>query len=286
MLRAALVLLALAAVSSSSLTAQSAAPKETPKFDIVSVKPCAPGERGQERGSGVPITSPGRLHLQCYPLSTLISEAYLFFANGQANPLWTIRVPVEGGPGWMKTDRFVIEAKGNVNAAPAMMRGPMLQALLEDRFKLKIRRESREVPIYELVVAKSGAKVTPYTGTDCVPKDHAAWPPVVLPAGQVYCGSKMERNGDRWIRTGVMTLDELVGLGGFDRPIVNRTGITSLVTIRLEYEGLGMISDEPIPPAMIAAYRDQLGLELRPSKGPREFLVIEHAERPAPNGLF
>ena len=64
------------------------------------------------------------------------------------------------------------------------MRGPMLQSILEDRFRLKIRRVSREMPVYELVVGKSGAKVSPYTGTDCVIRDPAVWPPATLPEGQ------------------------------------------------------------------------------------------------------
>jgi len=292
--RALLVAAAMAAlavpVAAGMLAAPRLAPRQTasafPRFDVVSVRPCAPGAAGQARAradgtGGGPITSPGRLYLQCYPLSTMLSEAYLYFADGRAHGLdAVITVRVEGGPDWMKTDRFTIEARTDQNPAPAVMRGPMLQAVLEDRFKLKLHSESREMPIYELVISKTGAKVSPYTGNDCVIRDAAAWPPPTLPTGQRYCGDRSTVDGDRFIRTGVMTLDELVALFAFDRPVVNRTGITAPVSYRYDYpKDAARVGDAP-PASMVKAIRDQLGLDLRPSKGPRRFLVIDHAERP------
>lgn len=259
------------------------------KFDIVSVKPCEPGTPGQSRaqagrGGGSPITSPGRLYLQCYPLSSLITEAYLFFADGRAHSLDSvIGVPVEGGPDWMKTERYLIEAKTEQTPAAAVMRGPMLQAILEDRFKLKIRRVMREVPVYELVAGKSGAKVSPYTGTDCVIQDKALWPPPALPDGQRYCGDRSRINGDFFVREGVMTLDELAGLFNFDRPVVNKTGITAPVSYRVEFAKEDSAGGEAPRASWMNALRNALGLELREGKGPRPVLVIDHVERPAPN---
>jgi bla regulator protein blaR1 len=256
-----------------------------PKFDVVSVKPCEPNAPGQTRGGGgTPITSPGRLYLQCYPLSSLIREAYLFFADGRAHGLSSvINVPVEGGPGWMTSERFLIEAKSDQMVPAAVMRGPMLQAVLEDRFKLKIRRVTRDMPVYELVIAKSGAKVSPYTGTDCVIKDEAAWPPPPLAEGQRYCGDRSKHTSDLFIREGVMTLDELVSLFNFDRPVVNRTGITAPVSYRVEFAREDAAGGEAPRASWISALRNQLGLDLREGKGPREFLVIDHAERPTPD---
>ena len=98
----------------------------------------------------------------------MIPEAYLYFADGRAHALSAeISVGVEGGPDWMKSERYIVEAKTGQTPPAAVMRGPMLQAILEDRFKLKVRRVTREMPVYELVIAKSGAKVSPYTGHDC-----------------------------------------------------------------------------------------------------------------------
>jgi len=259
-----------------------------PKFDVVSVRPCAPGAPSQTRGrtdgtggAGGPITSPGRLYLQCYPLATMIPEAYLYFADGRAHGLDAeLTVGVEGGPDWMKSDRFTIEATTSETPPPAVMRGPMLQAVLEDRFKLKVRRETRQMPVYELVAAMSGAKVSPYTGTDCVIRDNAAWPPPALPAGQRYCGDRSHVDGDLFVRTGVMTLDELAALFSFDRPVVNKTGITAPVSYQYGYPREDAKAGDAPPPSVVKAIRDQLGLDLRAAKGPREFLVIEHAEHP------
>jgi len=253
-------------------------------FDVVSVKPCEPNAPHAGRGStgGIPITSPGQLYLDCYPLSTMLQQAYLFFADGRAHALSDVTsVGVEGGPDWIKSERYTIEARTSQTAPAAVMRGPMLRAILEDRFKLKVRRVSREMPVYELVVAKSGAKVSPYTGHDCVIKDDAAWPPVVLPEGQRYCGDQSRMNGDMFIREGVMTLDTLASLFHFDLPVINKTGITAPVGLRLEYGKEDMTG--AAPGSIVAALRNQLGLDLRLANGPRDFLVIDHVERPTPD---
>jgi uncharacterized protein (TIGR03435 family) len=232
----------------------------------------------------VPITSPGRLNLQCYALFSMISEAYVFFAGGRAHETWWSRtVGIEGGPDWIKSERFAIEATGDPAAPPAVMRGPMLQAVLEDRFKLKIRRESRDLPIYELVASASGAKVTPYTGNECVIRDYSLWPPPQPQAGQRFCGDESRLDGDLFVRAGVMTLDHLANFLPADRPIVNKTGISAPVTVRLAFPREDSVFGVPPPASVLAELKNQLGLELRPSKGPREFLIIDSAERPTPD---
>jgi uncharacterized protein (TIGR03435 family) len=183
----------------------------------------------------------------------------------------------------MKSERYTIEAQTGQAAPAAVMRGPMLQTVLEDRFKLKVRRVTREMPVYELVIAKSGAKVAPYTGSDCMIRDYAVWPPATLPAGQRYCGDQTRMEGDRIIRAGVLSLDELSCLLGFDRPVINRTGITAAVSYRLEFDRQEAMAGEAPRPSLVSALRNQLGLDLRESKGPRDFLVIDHVERPSPN---
>lgn len=279
--------LAVTGIALTTLSTRAQSQATPPAFDIVSVKPCEPNAPGQSRGGGgSPITSPGRLYLQCYPLSTLIQEAYLSFAAGRGNATWTVTsVGVEGGPDWMKSERYTIEAKTGPAVPAAVMRGPMLQAILEDRFKLKIRRVTRELPVYDLVIARSGAKVSPYTGNDCVMRDSAVWPPPALAAGQRYCGDQAKMDGDRLIREGVLTLDELASLirFGFDRPVVNKTGVKAPVSYRLEYEFKRDDAQSALQAAIVAALRDQLGLDVRASTGPRDFLVIDHVERPTPN---
>ena len=108
--------------------------------------------------------------MQCMPLRRLIQAAYVAFANGP-NPN-SKRVQILGGAAWIDSDQYDIAAKA-VDAAPLdQMAGPMLQVLLEDRFKLKVHSEMREVPIYLLTVGKGGIKPGALKeANDCVPMD-------------------------------------------------------------------------------------------------------------------
>jgi uncharacterized protein (TIGR03435 family) len=236
----------------------------------------APGGRGGEAAGSSPV----RLRLECQSLNALIRSAYLVYANGRQNPPGTYPI-VEWSKASerLKFDRFTIEAKTDAATPAAVMRGPMLQAVLEDRFKLKIHYETREVPIYELVVAKSGLKLTPFKPGACIPFDWNSYPPPPLEPGQRRCENSTLRDdtGNYWVVTAeATTLDDIAAglLTGLDRPVVNKTGLTGLFAFRLIYED----HDSFIP-----ALKNQLGLELRPAKGPRRFLVIDHVERPTPN---
>jgi uncharacterized protein (TIGR03435 family) len=114
-----------------------------------------------------PRLTPGWLSLNCYNLENLISTAYGRFANGRLNPPWAVP-KVEGGPSWTRSIGYDIDAKALNGASRELMRGPMLQALLGDRFKLKVHRETREAPVYVLTVAKSGSKLKPFKEGSCV----------------------------------------------------------------------------------------------------------------------
>ncbi len=109
---------------------------------------------------------------------------YIQFANGQAPPARPLtRQPLQGGPDWIDSERYTIDAKPESPQTRAMMNGPMLQALLEDRFKLKIHRESKEVPVYALVVAKGGATLSATKPGGCTPHDPQG-PPIPVEAGK------------------------------------------------------------------------------------------------------
>src|SRR5579871_1783725 len=130
------------------------------KWEVVSVRPCESGDAGRgggkgSRGSGSPPgNSPGRLTLPCRPAMAFIDDAYSRFASGHL--AMGPRQRVEGAPSWLQSERFTITAKAEGTPHQEMMRGPMLQAILEDRFQLKIHRETREIPVYELRAAKDG----------------------------------------------------------------------------------------------------------------------------------
>jgi uncharacterized protein (TIGR03435 family) len=154
------------------------APSQTPRFEIASVKPCAgdptPGARG---GSSRGEDSPGRLTLNCATVKGLIQGAYVLFADGRLHP--AARVPITGGPAWIESETYEINASAGAAQTQAMMRGPMMQQLLEERFNLIIRREIREIPAYALVVAKGGVKLEPFREGTCNPIDFTSFPPVV-----------------------------------------------------------------------------------------------------------
>jgi uncharacterized protein (TIGR03435 family) len=219
----------------------------------------------------------------------LIAGAYVFFANGHLNP--RLHIPVEGGPAWINSDLYQIDAKADGARGQGVMRGPMLQTLLEDRFKLKIHHETREVPAYALTVAKGGLKLHPFQEGSCVPRDFARFfehfPPQPfpeLPAGQKYCGGgTTEQSGIVKLEAIGMSIDGFIlySLPPFDRPVVNKTGVAGLFDFHLEFA-----PDEPTEvagPSLFTALERQLGLKLEPAKAPGDFLVVDHVERPSSN---
>lgn len=134
-------------------------PSPTSRWEAVSVKPCA--VRGS-RGGGTRL-SPGRMALNCQPVTAFIAWAYVQYAGGRARPFYSIGTGgtvVEGGPSWIYSDRYTIEATVNGTPSDAMMQGPMLQAILEDRFKVKVHTETREVPAFRLPFLRVNATAT------------------------------------------------------------------------------------------------------------------------------
>lgn len=96
---------------------------------------------------------------------------------------------IRGGPAWLRSDRYTIDAKAD-GAAPATMLGPMLGQLLEERFQLKAHREAEQLPMYGLTPGKGGPKVKPLEAGDCIPLDPANPPPArfAAPGEKLLCG--------------------------------------------------------------------------------------------------
>src|SRR5439155_652733 len=129
--------------------AQSAAAARE-KFEVASIKAtkdCGGGARGKSEtktGGRRGAPSPGRLNI-CGTVAYFIGSAYVLNVDGHFDPRRRASAPpVEGGPAWINSDRYEINAKAEGEMGQDMMRGPMLGVLLEDRFKLKVRRETRE----------------------------------------------------------------------------------------------------------------------------------------------
>jgi uncharacterized protein (TIGR03435 family) len=263
------------------------------RFEVASIKPCkadAVPEGG--RGGGRESFSPGRLNLECHTVKGLIQMAYVLFADGRVHPRMV--VPIEGGPGWISSERYTIDAKLEGTSTQGAMHGPMLQRLLEDRFNLKIHRETREIPVYALTVAKGGLKLKAFHEGSCIPLDFdaffAQFPPPPLPEppqGQRYCITRGTSKGlNNLVEAEGMSLDLFTRdyLGRLDRPVINRTGVAGLFDFRLEFAPDETPSDDPgAGPSIFTALQQQLGLKLEASKGPGEFLVIDRVEKPTEN---
>jgi uncharacterized protein (TIGR03435 family) len=255
------------------------------KFEVVSVKPCRGDFPPQARsGSNGSEDSPGRLSLNCQTVKGLIQMAYVLFANGRLHPATS--VPISGGPAWIDSERYAINAKAEIATTPEVMRGPMLQALLEDRFELKIRRESRDVPVYALTVAKGGLRLPRFREGSCTPFDFTKFPPQPAAPGQKYCRSLGSMNGPN------VTVDAegtqvaefcKFFLRGLDRPVIDKTGLSGKFNFHLVYAPEDTASDDAAGPSIFTALQQQLGLKLEATHGPAEFLVISHVARPSEN---
>ena len=125
------------------------------KFDVASVKLCDPHVTP---GTNAGTASPGRVTYNCQPLMNYVRSAYGRWANGRL-VRGNIPINIEGGPAWINTELYQIAAKAERATDLGVTAGPMMQALLEERFKLKIHRETREVPVYALVVSKGGIQL-------------------------------------------------------------------------------------------------------------------------------
>jgi len=201
----------------------------------------------------------------------------------------------------VRLDHYTIDAKPEQPQTAAMMRGPMLQALLADRFKLKIRRDIKDVPVYALVLAKGGSKLEATKKESCTPIESID--PIALPGpGQPPpCGTfRPDKNGG--VETFGQTLSGLCRQfsAALDRDVVDRTGIPGLfdMHLALSYDDLfpfaradaepgasdGTPSPMPSDPlgAALSALQ-KLGLKLEPAKAPGEFIAIDRLERPSQN---
>jgi uncharacterized protein (TIGR03435 family) len=266
------------------------------QFDVASIKPCDPADlSSSSRGGGAGanfMNSPGLIRINCVSVAHLINRAFIMYGSQAAgDPInaWSglngmlfnaptgeplkVRSPLA----WVYSDRFTIEAKAAGAASEKTMMGPMLRALLEDRFHLKLHQDTEPSDMWTLTVAKSGPKFTP---GDCIPfepgKTNVREAMAANP-GKLMCGRGIGDTKapiDSW-KIGGAPMSELATVLGnvIGTPVIDQTGLTGVFNFVFQYG----------PDEIFSAVQDQLGLKLVKTKGPRGFIVIDHVERPTPD---
>jgi uncharacterized protein (TIGR03435 family) len=188
------------------------------------------------------------------------------------------RVNVQGGPDWLDTDKYNIIAKaGSADASPDQIKA-MLQTLLADRFKLALHRETKELPVYTLVVGKNGSKLQEAKEEERTTVTNGA------AAGRIQMTFQKHT-----LATLVNTLANMLG-----SPVLDKTGLTGRYDFKLEWApdlprrvngDPPLINGVPVEsgPDIFLALQEQLGLKLEKKKGPAEVLVVDHAEKASEN---
>lgn len=257
------------------------------RFETAAIKPCE-----AFRPRRVP-ESPGRLESGCTTLQRLMQEAYGVYANGNVNPLSL--VTITGGPAWTDSDLYEIDAKADDTEGQVSMKGPMLQAILEDRFRLKIHRENRNVPVYRLTANQDGSRLQPFHG-NCIPWDYDHPNP-----GPQQCATATPTQNGAEMKGWTMADICYFLLVTLDRPVIDETGMAGRFDFRLELApemaqdlrhgsrgapsrtDLAAITNDPALVSAIKSWVIQEGLKLEPTETRAEFVVIDHAEKPAEN---
>ena len=232
-----------------------------PTFDVVSIHPMK-----EDDGASTHITNPTR-------------TSYFEAVNVNVKALMEVAYKIPdtrmfGGPGWLTAAKFSVEAKADPQVDAQMARlapeqreqlkREMLTALLNDRFKLAVHTETRMMPVFALVLAKTGPRL-----------------------GGIKAGSGTVAAGDDRIDIGAGndTLEILAyelswRLG---RPVLDRTGLEDRDALVLRWQDDSETATDSSAASLATAIEEQLGLKLEPTRSLVPVLVIEHAEKPTEN---
>jgi uncharacterized protein (TIGR03435 family) len=243
-------------------------------FEAASIKPSAPDARGT--GFARPL---GRLEIGNMTLKEMIANAY------SVQPF-----QISGGPGWVDSVHYDISAKAGaqVSRQEVLL---MLQALLAERFQLAFRRETRQLPVFALVLArkdgKLGPRLTPSKEGACTPFDPAT--PFAVPNMRLCGAFSLGPDGLTLVGGTIASLTpRLSHLLG--RLVIDKTGLTRNFDINIEWTPDETLAMQPANRAVdntgatiLTVFRQDLGLDFKAERGPVEILVIERAEKPSGN---
>ena len=233
-------------------------------FDVVSIKSLDGMARSRLPGAR---QSQGRFARAAATLRQLIQYAY------DVQPL-----QVTGGPAWVSTSRFQVDARTERTTTPAQMRA-MVRQMLAERFALKVHTDVRERPIYRMVMAREDGKLGPSIyrvddgecgGSSPQPCDLSTWSGGLMSSGM----------GLHQLAVALFNTSQTSGV---DRPVVDQTGLEGMFGFTLMFSTFSAAPNVSGNPSIFTAIREQLGLKLEPGRGPVELLVIDSVEKPTPN---
>lgn len=230
-------------------------------FDVVTIKPV---DKGPRAGRIFRMESDHRWVALNFTLKNLIALAY------ELNPR-----TISGGPAWMDETRFDIEAVTPGDRRPVRREQmQMLRALLVDRFGLTFHRTPKEFALYELGLAKGGAKLKPAEHPEVEP-----YLVGIVSEGRIEVPAKN------------VSMDDFASMlqpATLDRPVLNKTGLAGTYDFTLkwaqdetQYGGdLGKASEDSNEPPLFRAVQEQLGLKLTPARGMVNAMVVDDAKKP------
>ena len=300
----------LAIVIAASRASRAQVPAAVPagRFEVASIKPSNPNPASVQASLPMIVPALGRLQAQNMTLRLLIVAAY----QKQS-------FQVLGGPGWLNTTKFDVNARADDSKASTSGLLEMLQRLLADRFRLRVHSETREVPIYALMLARSGGRLGPQlkrSTADCpgykeqqqkmleaiaqggiggltamMSKPGESRACGISPAAPTSAGVGIKLTGMPILMLTEM-LTQLVG-----RPVVDKTGLNGLYdyeitidvpTLMRMYAELGVhlpnaAANLPEGPSLMRTLQENLGLKLDAQRGPGQVLVVDSAALPTPD---
>jgi uncharacterized protein (TIGR03435 family) len=231
------------------------AQQQSRSFEVASVKPAPTNQY-----------VPAVVDPQRFWMVTTLDGAILW-----ANDIFDHNYKLPGGPSWIHRDYYQIEGKTQTPATKKEMRA-MLQTLLADRFKLKLHREPKEMPVYALVIGSSGSKLS--TSTE--------------PCGEDGCIGVAP--GDFFVKYATMDSIAATLSNMLDRPVLDQTGLTGRYDFRLRFDpsSVKLYDGQPTTragidaPSIYVAIQD-LGLRLEARRAAVEILVVDSASEPMPD---
>jgi uncharacterized protein (TIGR03435 family) len=229
-----------------------------PDWDVVSVKARDPNEPSNSQSTGMK----GRQ----YTMTNRTVETMLLFAYGMN------KTQLVGGPSWIEKDRWDVQGVPNIPGHPNLKQAQILtRKVLEERFGLKVHKETKEMAVYAISVAKGGEKMSRSVGD---------------PNGGPDYNESSNSTQVTMSMTNISMGEFAPDLGDFlDRPAVDQTGLTGRYDFQLKWtsDESRAPTDSTAPPGLFTAIQQQLGLKLEPAKAPVELLIVDAVQRPSAN---